>query len=88
MVRASIESMADDLGLFFCCVPSESAVCVKACRSTTGDAVKKYKSEPAANIEHIALVGSDYLIGPQRTKPFIYVWALQKVGIHIYCLFV
>lgn len=72
--------MADDSGLLFCCLPSESAVCVKACRATSGDAVKQYKGEPAAKIEFIALVGSDYLLGSQRTKPFIYVWALQKVN--------
>lgn len=71
--------MEVDLGLMFCCLPSESAVCVTACRSTSGDAVKQYKSEPAANIEHIALLGSDYLLGSQKSKPFIYVWALQKV---------
>lgn len=71
--------MAGDSGLLFCCLPSESGVCVTACGSTSGDAVKQYKSEPAANIEHIALVGSDYLLGSQGNKPFIYVWALQKV---------
>ena len=75
--------MANDSGLLFCCLPSESAVCVKTCRATSGDVVKQYKSEPAANIELIAQVGSDYLLGSQRTKPFIYVWALQKVPQYI-----
>ena len=76
------KSMADDSGLLFCCLPNESAVCITACKSTSGDIVKQYKSEPDANIEHVALVGSDYLLGSQRSKPFIYVWALQKVKEH------
>ena len=71
--------MVDDSGLLFCCLPSESAVCITACRTTSGDAVKQYKSEADANIERIALMGSDYLLGSLGSKPFIYVWALQKV---------
>jgi len=72
--------MVDDSGLLFCCSPNESAVCISAYKFSSGDAIKYYKSEPDAGIEQVTLVGSDYLLGCQRDKPFIYVWALQKVS--------
>ena len=67
--------------IVFSCVPSEgSNVCVQARSLESGALVKTYKGSSSDDrVGTISLAGRCYLLGAMLAKPFIIVWALQKV---------
>lgn len=72
--------MAADI--IYSCAPSEvSNVCVQVRSLKEGSVLKSYKgSSTDDRVGCIAVAGSHFLLGTMQTKPFIVVWALQKVS--------
>ena len=67
--------------VLFCCLPSDTNnICIQARSVEVGGIIKNFKSSSNEDqVGCIALAGSHYLLGALLTKPFIAVWALQKV---------
>ena len=76
--------MATDI--IYSCAPSElSNVCVQVRSLNEGSMLKSYKgSSTDDRVGCIAVAGSHFLLGTMQTKPFIVVWALQKVSLSMH----
>lgn len=79
--RVNGVKMAADI--IYSCAPSEvSNVCVQVRSLNEGSMLKNYKgSSTDDRVGYIAVAGSHFLLGTMQTKPFIVVWALQKVSL-------
>ena len=78
-----MSSSISSADVLFSCVPSEGTnVCVQARSLESGSLLKNYKGASADDrVGTICLAGNSYLLGAMLVKPFIIVWAMQKVCI-------